>query len=577
MQLIIGTILFWIVILGYMKILDKKYGIEKLFLLPITFSSLGIIVFIAGILNMIPLVTILLILIGIILFGYYTYKEKPTIKDLKENIKKPSVFIPIIIFTYITLVGMNMHLTHYDNFSHWGLIIKNMFLEGSLPNFEDTVIFFKGYQPGSACFTYFYGFLTGKQEASMIVAQNYLTFAFLIPLFNFIKSNTKVLKNILITIFYIFIMTVSIRFNDLLVDAMVSTMAISSLAILTHYKKDIKKGFLYSLPISIFVFLVKNTGFLIVAFNCIYLLYLAKQNKKLKKGLKYAAITLLTVTAFLLIWQSHVKLVFGDMSLYSKHSLSTDNVILSLRTKGWDKLLLLTKNYILHLFTLKDNISNVYILIINALLFMFYFFEKDKKEKKNVLLLTITVDILYLVYWGVIGVMYLTSMPFSEAIDFSGYERYMTAAIIIIIGIVFFYILGYKNNNKNIKFITISSILLMLSTIFILPGSFKSLIGNDSYKGSKVNRYDIILKDYKDFEKNKSYYVYESFPKKDYNFLSYLSKYKLNSNNVKVIREKEDLREVQKGTIIFFEEDKELIKEFKDNDWKELSKQILEK
>ena len=41
--------------------------------------------------------------------------------------------------------------------------------------------------------------------------------------------------------------------------------------------------------------------------------------------------------------------------------------------------------------------------------------------------------------------------------------------------------------------------------------------------------------------------------------------------------EKEELREIQSGTIIFFEEDKELIKEFKDNDWKELSKQILEK
>ena len=86
--------------------------------------------------------------------------------------------------------------------------------------------------------------------------------------------------------------------------------------------------------------------------------------------------------------------------------------------------------------------------------------------------------------------------------------------------------------------------LLMLSTAFVFPGSFKSLLGNDSYKGSKVNRYDIILKDYKDFEKNKKYYVYESFPKKDYNFLSYLSKYKLNSNEVKVVREKEELSEV---------------------------------
>ena len=182
---------------------------------------------------------------------------------------------------------MNMHLTHYDNFSHWGLIVKNILLDGALPNFEDTMIMFKGYQPGSACFIYLYGLLAGNKEGAMIIAQNYLIFAYLTPLFKFIKGNNKLIKNLLIIAFYIFIMTVSIKFNDLLVDSLISTMTISSLAVITYYKKDLKKSFWYSIPITLFIFLVKNTGFLIGIINSIYILYLAKKNKNIKEGWKY--------------------------------------------------------------------------------------------------------------------------------------------------------------------------------------------------------------------------------------------------------------------------------------------------
>ena len=73
----------------------------------------------------------------------------------------------------------------------------------------------------------------------------------------------------------------------------------------------------------------------------------------MKEGWKYTFITIMTLVITLIIWQGHVKLAFGEMALHSKHSLSSDNIILSLRTKGWDKLFLLTKNYILHLFTIK--------------------------------------------------------------------------------------------------------------------------------------------------------------------------------------------------------------------------------
>ena len=575
MRLILGTIIFWIMILGIKKFLENKFNINKNFTLVLTFSLIGIIVFIAGILNIMKIVSLLLTISSVIYFFYSLYKEKPKLSKIKEEILKPHVIIPTIIFIYITIIGMDMHLTHYDNFSHWGLIIKNMLLDNALPNFEDSMIMFKGYQPGSACFVYIYGLLAGKTETAMIIGHNYLTFAFLTPLFAFIKGNNKKLKNALIAIFYIFIMTISIKFNDLLVDSIIATMSISSLAIINYYKKDLKKATLYSLPITVFTFLVKNTGFLIGIINCIYLLYLSHKNKNIKEGWKYTFITMITLVITLLIWQGHVKLAFGEMALYSKHSLSSDNIILSLRTKGWDKLFLFIKEYALHLFTLKNNITNIYILIINVILLLFAT-TNNKKYKKETFIIIGIIDLLYLFYYLIIGGMYLFSMPWEEAIVFAGYERYMTTIIIIIIGIALMYMFSYDKSQNNLKYFLTITIIFMILSMNIFPGNVLTLLGQDGYQGSLANKYDLILKKYKP-SKEEIYYIYSPSSKEDFGYLEFLSKYKLNSGNIEMIYSEEDLDLTKSGTIIFIDEDKDLIEKASKSGWKRKTEVILEK
>ena len=45
---------------------------------------------------------------------------------------------------------------HYDNFSHWALIVKSMSLTNSFPSFKTDVIMFTSYPPGSAVFIYYF-------------------------------------------------------------------------------------------------------------------------------------------------------------------------------------------------------------------------------------------------------------------------------------------------------------------------------------------------------------------------------------------------------------------------------------
>ena len=73
-------------ILGIKKFLENKFNINKNFTLVLTFSLIGIIVFIAGILNIMKIVSLLLIISSVIYFVYSLCKEKPKLIKIKEEI-----------------------------------------------------------------------------------------------------------------------------------------------------------------------------------------------------------------------------------------------------------------------------------------------------------------------------------------------------------------------------------------------------------------------------------------------------------------------------------------------------------
>lgn len=572
MRFILGLIIFWLSIFGINKFIENKFKIEKNFTFVLSFTLIGITIFMAGILNVIKLTSILLTTTSIAYIIRQIYKKRINIKEELIKLKNPNFIIMAILFIYITIIGYNMHITHYDNFSHWGLIVKNMFITDALPNFE-SLITFKGYQPGSACFIYYFSLLCGKTETSMIIAQNYLILAFLTPLLYFIKGNNKNLKRTIFITFYLFIMSASIRFNDLLVDSLIATMAISSLSIIYYYRNNLKKSFLYSLPISIYLLLVKNTGLLLAGISCLALLMYSYKNKELKKGIKYVIITGIILLFTLIIWQNHVKLVFGELALNSKHSMTTENIILQLRTKGWDKIFIFIKDYIMHLFTLKNNNANIYILIINFILVTLLF--TDKSKRKQILGLLGITNILYLGYYCILGVMYLLSMPWEEAVTFAGYERYMMTILIIIIGIIFIYL--FKHQGKtNLKAISILITALLLSTLYIYKDNANALIGKENYKNTFVERYDKIIEKIP-IEKEKNYYIYSPSSENDFSFMYYLTRYKLNVPNVEVIHNKDEIEKNQSGIFVFIEEDENIKKYLEKNDWKKKNKIVYTK
>ena len=397
MRLIIGLIIFWISILSIKIFIERNIKVPKVFSLAVTFTLIGLYLFVLGIINMMKLGSLILIFLAMIYFIYLIYKKEITIKYIKECLKNPINIIVIILFILITIISCNLHLIHYDNYSHWGLIVRVFFDFDRLPNFENNYVMFKGYQPGSACFIYLMGLLCGKKDYVMILGQNYLVFAYFTVLFNYIKNKKDILKALLLVCFYIFIVVTSgISYNNLLVDTLIGVMLIVGLLIVNYYKDDLKKVFLYVLPITIYLLLVKNIGLVLAGFICLYILFISYKDKRLIDGIKYVFYIGLILLLVLFIWNSHVSLVYGHWALNTKHSLSLQNIYTSLKAIGFTNILSFIKMYMINLFKLSNNLPNVYMLVLNIVGIIFISLVKDKKKVLNYLLL---LNGIYLFYY----------------------------------------------------------------------------------------------------------------------------------------------------------------------------------
>ena len=175
-------ILIFISWMGYCRILSKKTDINMLFAPAIVMSSQMLIMFFAGILNMMMAFTLLLFICGLLLFVFQARKEG--LKAFFAPFCSAGFAFFIIAATAYYIASRKANVNSYDDFTHWALIVKQMLTDNRYPNFEN-IIMFQAYPPGSASFIYYFCTLSGGGEGIWIYAQGLLELAFILPIFVF--------------------------------------------------------------------------------------------------------------------------------------------------------------------------------------------------------------------------------------------------------------------------------------------------------------------------------------------------------------------------------------------------------
>lgn len=180
-------------VLGAM-LFGKHYEV----MLPISCTSIVVILFIAGVLGILKISVILLLLFSVVIYIYAAIilrNDKKRLKEVCANFFSNGFFVFAGYVVVCVWSTAGRYFTRNDEFSHWGDIVKVMVMlddYGTNPLAESL---YQTYPPGMSLFQYFLQkiYMLMSEEAMFsewrcFLAYQILAFAFVIPIFSRIKS-----------------------------------------------------------------------------------------------------------------------------------------------------------------------------------------------------------------------------------------------------------------------------------------------------------------------------------------------------------------------------------------------------
>ena len=126
--------------------------------MPISTVCIILIIFLAGLLDNLKIGAILVQILTIIqlIFILITIlkKDKNGIKEILGRILTPGLLIYTALFIVNVIINKGRIFEDYDEFNHWAVIIKNMFIYNTYGTNPETIVRFNEYPPFTAIFQY---------------------------------------------------------------------------------------------------------------------------------------------------------------------------------------------------------------------------------------------------------------------------------------------------------------------------------------------------------------------------------------------------------------------------------------
>lgn len=488
---------------AFLAILFNKKIEETIFL---SISLKIIILFISGILFNLKVGFYLIIGISVLLFIFNIVSIIRKKNLLKSNILTIGLFIFIILFILLELSNNGRMLFSWDEFSHWGLVAKNMYYFNDFALGENSTLLFKTYLSGIALYQYFLLNVAGNFDESILyLGINILTLSMLIPIFK--KFNN--LKNIGIYLILFIILSIPTLFfgavySTLYMDALLGlTFAYLLYTYYINYN-DVFLPFNYLNLICGFMMLIfiKHTGliFALIAFLIILIDNLFfRQKFKLKinyiwHNSKKVFLAFLLSLFVKLIWI----LKLNSYNIVNPEGSFISKLLNFFPITDGDYRVDVFYNFSQALFFEKLTNSNYISLTYIVAIFCFFTLSyllikkiktiKEQKAYNNLLILILIGAIGYAAF---ILLSYLTIFSEYEAVRLASYTRYLNTyllgmfVLIIILLIEFYsYNKASLNNFLVITFLIISILInyeTLTKTILFKPAINQTINFRNSY------------------------------------------------------------------------------------------------
>ncbi|MGD6831749.1 hypothetical protein ACQCT5_06275 [Sutcliffiella halmapala] len=430
-------------LLGWGLLVNKKFKINPAFIPIFIFSSITSLVFFAGLFKIMPFMVTLITYSGLLLFIIFTFRLFSKRYEIKWLLNPSSIFFIVLVFCAILLLKGVIYL-HYDNFSHWGLIVKEMYLMRGLPD-STAMVLFRNYPPGSAVFIYYIVEVLGYSESRALMAQGFLLAAAVVVLLVFCdwKKPFAIILSVISSLTLLFVIKGHIY--NLLVDTLLGIVALSVAVIAYFYRNDWKKSLLVNAPILILLVLIKDSGKLFIVINAILILAFVYWNSlrgnrfsiaKSKIAVIAIIFTLLLPFGTNFLWSKYTEKAYPEFT-YESNKFAITNEILNADDKS-DELKNNLGANLIKASTSPDNPNVLSMIILSgiSIVLMILSYMKTKKVSRLLLFSTILVNSIYFLYMMFLYLMYLYLMPENESARLAGFSRYQATMFIYYAGIL---------------------------------------------------------------------------------------------------------------------------------------------
>ena len=463
--------------------------------IPISLISIIILIYITGLFDNLNLgvkivqIIFILTLFYNVLFIIKSIKNK-TIKEEMKRIITPGLCIYIGLFLILIIINHNRIFENYDEFNHWALIIKNMYINNTYGTIENSIVTFNEYPPFTAIFQYLFLKISGTYaEDLIIIAQGVLYISMVIPICEKIDFE-KNFKKIIFIVPGIIILPLIFYpnfFIEILVDGFLGVLF--GIGMFLIYKKtDLYRNVLL-IFILIALVLTKTTGLFLAI-----MLMLFKVLKMIRKreNIKFILFLIIIPMLFIGLWNFKI----NKTNAVREWDVKENNIDIVSDESKVDVTLEYIKAVLLReKFT--DRKLSLFLCLGIISLFSIYIVRnvEDKKEFKIKLIELIISLIIFFI--GLIFV-YLNLFTLKEAEALASFERYLSTILLSII-IFDFCVLFYDFKVKRVDyyiFLVILLIFMPLQNIILKYVDCRNYINISQIKRSfytNISKYEKIF------------------------------------------------------------------------------------
>lgn len=451
---ILNLILFFSSCLGYILFLKNRTKASLYFIPLILISALSVFLFFGGIFGYLKQSAYLALSGGIVCLVFVTsdiIKRKDAFfRNFKPDLIGIILFIGTLIFTVLVL---RFRLIHYDNFSHWAVIVKYLLSSDSLPMPDTKIVVFLDYPPGTGVFIYYVCRFLGNSQGVMLAAQNIIIFSCFYCIFGIVKEKRRFLL-------YSFLgmgcsilsyLNLTIRINNLLVDFLLPLLSLASISLTYKYADrpffiSVCNCFLLGFTAS-----VKGTGIIFSGIAYAYYFYTVIRIKtgtknslgKIKKFF-FLLFTAFGMSAPYFLWRYRINTLFADYE--SKFDIDYGRTGGQYMAAPKELHNTIITDFLKASFDLNTRAAQVFFICNFIVIILMLFIKIKKKKKWNIGKLLLISDIMVFLYYAGILFMYLYSMPEEEAVNLAGFDRYACSIITLFTGIL---VIGIEINMES--------------------------------------------------------------------------------------------------------------------------------